>query len=62
MGMMGGAVRPTDIIAPGRAKGEEGEWKKLSEVPVERLAAMRKEQPEEYRKLYKAEYGIAPEM
>lgn len=35
-----------------------GEWKKLSEVPSEELAKLRDENPAQYKKLYKAEYGI----
>lgn len=33
-------------------------YAKLSEVPSEELLAMRKDKPEEYRRLYKAEYGM----
>ena len=58
--LMGGAVRPTDVIThtPSTPEG----YKKLSEVPVEQLATLRKEQPAEYRKLYKAEYGMEPKI
>lgn len=31
---------------------------KLSEVPAEQLSEMRENDPEQYRKLYKAEYGM----
>lgn len=33
-------------------------YKKLSDVPVEELEKLRKEDPARYKKLYKAEYGI----
>lgn len=33
-------------------------YAKLSEVPADALALMRKEDPEQYKKLYKAEYGF----
>lgn len=40
-----------------------GDWKKLSEVPAEELKLMRKNDPQQYRKLYKAEYGVdCPEL
>lgn len=44
----------------GTAKG--GEWKTLSEVPAEELLVLRKERPEEYQRLYKAEYGMECKM
>ena len=55
-------VKPTDILrlskesAPGSGKGP-GSYTKLSEVPREELLELRKEQPAEYMRLYKAEYG-----
>lgn len=33
-------------------------YKKLSEVPSDKLEEMREKQPEEYKRLYKAEYGM----
>ena len=55
--LMSGPVKPTDVIAPSnRGSG----WKTLKEVPVAELEKLRKEQPSEYRKLYKAEYGCEP--
>lgn len=41
----------------GQAPKSEG-WKKLSDVPEAEMLKLRKEQPEEYARLYKAEYGI----
>lgn len=35
-----------------------GAWSRLGEVPAERLAELRESRPEEYRRLYKAEYGM----
>lgn len=35
-----------------------GQWNKLSEVPEAQLKLMRENDPEKYRALYKAEYGI----
>ena len=34
------------------------EYKKLSDVPEEKLLELKKEDPKQYAKLYKAEYGI----
>ena len=38
------------------------EYKKLSEVPADQLADLRDNEPETYKKLYKAEYGIECEF
>lgn len=37
-------------------------YKKLSDVPQGELLALRKEQPEEYKRLYKEEYGMECEL
>lgn len=37
-------------------------YKKLSEVPLDKLEEMREKQPEEYKRLYKAEYGMECEI
>lgn len=42
----------------GAATQQSGTYKKLSEVPSEKLLKIREEQPEEYERLYKAEYGM----
>jgi hypothetical protein len=57
--LMSPAVKPTDVIVPG-ASGQSGqtEYKKLSEVPDDKRIELRKENPETYKALYKAEYGI----
>lgn len=34
------------------------EYKKLSEVPAEKVAELKEKEPETYRRLYKAEYGM----
>lgn len=54
--------KPTDQLnlgkqsAPGAGNGP-ATYAKLSEVPREKLLELRKEQPAEYARLYKAEYG-----
>lgn len=53
-------VRLSSIVG-GRGSAPGGgsvEYKKLSDVPGEELAKLRKEDPTQYKKLYKAEYGI----
>lgn len=60
LNLMGGAVRPNDVIHQATPSGSE--WKTLRDVPVSQLEQLRKEQPAEYRKLYKAEYGVEPTM
>ena len=57
---MSATLKPTDITgkdmkldAPGVA-----DYKKLSEVPADKIMQLRKEDKETYMKLYKAEYGI----
>lgn len=60
--LMGGSVRPTDFISAKNPAGSSGGWKTLRDVPVNQLEQLRKEQPSEYIKLYKAEYGVEPEM
>lgn len=42
--------------------GGASEYKKLSEVPADQLADLRANEPETYKKLYKAEYGIECEF
>ncbi|MEY8684849.1 HK97 family phage prohead protease [Bacteroides sp. AN502(2024)] len=37
-------------------------YSKLSEVPGDKLAEMREQQPDEYKRLYKAEYGMECEI
>ena len=58
--LMTPAQRPGNLIKP--ANSSEGDYKTLSEVPADKLEALRKEQPEQYKTLYKAEYGIEPAM
>ena len=42
--------------------GLKGQYAKLSEVPSDELSKMREENPAQYKKLYKAEYGIECEI
>lgn len=57
LNLMQPAKRPTDMIdepAGGTA------YKKLSDVPTDKMPALRADEPDTYRKLYKAEYGVEP--
>lgn len=55
--LMTPARRPGDIIHPSQPGGD-GHYAKLSDVPEEQRETLRSEQPQEYMRLYKAEYGI----
>ena len=55
-------AKPTDILGGGASgsvalAGAEN-WKKLSEVPADKLSELRENDKPTYMKLYKAEYGI----
>ena len=55
---MNPVVKPSQILS----HVSEGQYKKLSDVPSEQLEAMRENDPSQYRRLYKAEYGIECEI
>lgn len=57
---MAAAVKPMDIIGKGAGLqlAGTGEWKKLSEVPSDKLMELRGTDKPTYMKLYKAEYGV----
>ena len=60
---MHGTVKPSMVLNRDTSPTAAGDWKKLSEVPAEELKLMRKNDPQQYRKLYKAEYGVdCPEL
>ncbi len=46
----------------GTSNDQPSTYKKLSDVPQGELLALRKDQPEEYKRLYKAEYGMECEL
>lgn len=46
----------------GAPSGGNAEYKKLSEVPTEELEKLRTENPAQYKKLFKAEYGFECEI
>ena len=53
-------VRLSSVVGSqgGTPAGGNAEYKKLSEVPEEELKKLREECPAQYKKLYKAEYGV----
>lgn len=55
-------VKLSNIVGGGATGGGHAEYKKLSDVPGDELAKMREQNPAQYKKLYKAEYGIECEM
>lgn len=56
---MSPAVKVSSMIAHAGADGHSaGEYKKLSDVPSDELAALKENDLELYKKLYKAEYGM----
>lgn len=57
------AVKLSSVLGhQGGASAGEQKFTKLSEVPADQIAALRSENPEEYKRLYKAEYGIDCEI
>jgi hypothetical protein len=57
------AVKPTDVLnlSKGNVPGvTTTDTKTLRELQAEEVLKLRKDNPEEYARLYKAEYGVAP--
>lgn len=54
---MAPAQKASDFINPASA-GTVNAYKKLSDVPSDKLLELRSEDPETYKALYKAEYGV----
>lgn len=52
------AQKPLDLIQPGAGHAGTGEFKKLSDVPADKLMELRTNDKPTYMKLYKAEYGV----
>ena len=60
LALMHPVSKPTEVIRQKDAPraDEPKTYAKLSEVPAEQVEALRMEKPQEYERLYKAEYGI----
>lgn len=57
------AVKLSSVLGhQGGTPAGEQKFTKLSEVPADQIAVLRSENPEEYKRLYKAEYGIDCEI
>ena len=56
---MGGIVKPSTLLSQGANGG--GAYEKLSDVPEAELQKLYDSNREEYKRLYKAEYGVNPE-
>lgn len=57
------SVKLSSVIGhQGGAPTGEQKFTKLSEVPTDQMATLRSDNPEEYKRLYKAEYGIDCEI
>jgi hypothetical protein len=54
---MSPSMKPSSLIDKTPAPSSEKQYKSWSEVPEEDLKLLRKENPELYKKLYKAEFG-----
>lgn len=55
-------VKLSNIVGGGATGGGHAEYKKLSDVPSDELAKLREQNPAQYKKLYKVEYGIECEI
>jgi hypothetical protein len=52
------SMKPSTILNKPSAGGTPNQYQKLSEVPEAELKLMREEDKEQYKRLYKAEYGF----
>ncbi len=56
-------VKLSNLVSGGGAPGTgSAEYKKLSDVPTDKLAELKEKNPAQYKKLYKAEYGFECEI
>lgn len=55
-------VMLSSIVSGSGAANTPGEYKKLSDVPESKLLDLRRDNPSEYKRLYKEEYGIECEL
>lgn len=54
---MSAQVKLSQVVGHQGAAPQGQTWQKLSEVPSDKIMELRKSQPEEYKRLFKAEYG-----
>lgn len=55
---MNPAQKPTNIIHQRGGNPDPGEWKRLSDVPADKIMELRANDKTAYIRLYKAEYGV----
>lgn len=62
LGSMNASVKLTEVVKFSAEGGSATEYKKLSDVPSDKIIELRTKEPAVYRKLYKAEYGVECEL
>lgn len=55
-------VKLSDVVGHQGGAPVDKTWQKLSDVPSDKILELRKSQPEEYKRLFKAEYGYECEI
>ena len=55
-------VKLSDVVGHQGGAPVDKTWQKLSDVPSNKILELRKSQPEEYKRLFKAEYGYECEI
>ncbi len=61
-GAMSAHVKVSELLSHQGGSPAGGEYKKLSDVPADKLIELREKEPETYKRLYKAEYGFECEI
>ena len=51
-------VKLSQVLGHQGGAPADNSWKKLSDVPEDKILELRKNNPDEYKRLYKAEYGV----
>ena len=59
---MSAQVKLSQVVGHQGAAPQGQTWQKLSEVPSDKIMDLRKNQPDEYKRLFKAEYGYECEI
>lgn len=62
LGSMNASVKLTNVVTFSAGGSAPTEYKKLSDVPADKIMELRTKEPAVYRKLYKAEYGVECEL
>ena len=59
---MSAQVKLSQVVGHQGAAPQDKTWQKLSDVPSDKIMDLRKNQPDEYKRLFKAEYGYECEI